>query len=303
MQINRLFGIVYILMNQKMATAKELAAHFEVSNRTILRDIEVLSQAGIPIYTTPGKGGGISILDNFILNKTAISDEEQNQILFALQSLGSAEHMDVADILSRLQTLFDKTDTNWIEVDFSRWGNTKQDKEKFELLKTAVIKKLAISFIYPNSNGETTVRTVYPLKLVFKSKAWYLQAYCKLRQDYRTFKINRILTLEILSESFASQDLEPPPILLFGPFPSGLVHLTLNFTSQSAYRVFDEFDMENILQNSDGSFTVTADLPDDKWLYSFLLSFGTSVQIISPQRIKQNLINEVEKLRKALTET
>lgn len=303
MQINRLFGIVYILMNQKMTTAKELAAHFEVSNRTILRDIEVLSQAGIPIYTTPGKGGGISILDNFILNKTAISDEEQNQILFALQSLGSAEHMDVADILSRLQVLFDKTDTNWIEVDFSRWGNTEQDKEKFELLKNAVIKKLAVSFTYPNSNGETTARTVYPLKMVFKSKAWYLQAYCKLRQDYRTFKINRILSLKLLPESFAEKDLVPPPILLFGPFPSGLVHLTLNFSSHAAYRVYDEFDADSIKTNSDGSFTVTADLPDDSWLYSFLLSFGTSVRIISPQRIKENLIHEVETLKNALTET
>ncbi|PNV59752.1 YafY family transcriptional regulator [Clostridium sp. chh4-2] len=302
MQINRLFEIVYILLNQKMTTAKELADYFEVSRRTILRDIETLSQSGIPVYTTPGKGGGISILDNFILNKAAISDEEQNHILFALQSLGSTEHIEVTDIISKLQVLFDKMDTNWIEVDFSRWGNTKPDKEKFETLKSAIIKKLAVSFTYPNSCGEITARTAYPLKLVFKSKAWYLQAYCCLREDYRTFKINRILSLNVLTDSFAGQDLVPPPVVLYS-LPSGLVHLTLNFSSSAAYRVYDEFDMQNVTQNSDGSYTVTVDLPDDSWLYSFLLSFGSSVKIIEPQFVKENLIKEVEKLKTVLMES
>ena len=102
MQINRLFEIVYILLDKKNITANELAEHFEVSKRTILRDIETLTIAGIPIYTTKGKGGGISILDNFVLNKTAVSEEEQNQILIALQSLASTQHMDTDGIISRL---------------------------------------------------------------------------------------------------------------------------------------------------------------------------------------------------------
>lgn len=303
MQINRLFEIVYILLNQKMTTAKELAEHFEVSSRTILRDIETLSQAGIPIYTTPGKGGGISILDNFILNKTAISDEEQNHILFALQSLGSAEHMEISNVLSKLRLLFDKTDTNWIEVDFSRWGNTVPDKEKFELLKHAIIKKQVISFTYPNSYGEITDRTACPLKLVFKSKAWYLQAYCRLREDYRTFKINRILSLAVLPDSFAGQELTPPPIVLYGSSLSGLVHLTLNFSRHAAYRVYDEFDMQSVTQNKDGTFTVTVDLPDDNWLYGFLLSFGSSVHVIEPESVKDRLRKEVESLKTFLTKT
>lgn len=171
MQINRLFEIVYILLDKKNITANELAEHFEVSKRTILRDIETLTIAGIPIYTTKGKGGGISILDNFVLNKTAVSEEEQNQILIALQSLASTQHMDTDGIISRLGALFRKTDTSWIEVDFSRWGSTNPDKEKFEMIKRAVINKLPLSFSYPGSNGELTSRTVYPLKLVFKSSA------------------------------------------------------------------------------------------------------------------------------------
>lgn len=300
MKINRLFEIVYILLNKKQVTTTELAAHFEVSRRTILRDIEILSQAGIPIYTVQGKGGGVSILDHFVLNKTTVSDEEQNQILFALQSLASTEQMEVRDICSRLQVLFDKTDTNWIEVDFSRWGNQKTDKEKFELLKRAVIGKQEVSFLYSSSDGKTAVRTVCPLKLVFKSKEWYLQAYCLLKEGYRTFKINRMSSIENLEISFAHREFSPPPI--DGPegdkFTS--VHLKLKFSCKAAYRVYDEFDPENIVRNDDGSFFAELEMPDGRWLYGYLLSFGTSVQVIEPRRVRENLLAEVENIRKSL---
>jgi len=298
MQISRLFGIVYLLLDKKSMTANELAAHFEVSKRTILRDIETLSAAGIPIYTSQGKGGGISILDNFVLNKTTISDEEQNQILFALQSFSSIQQINTADILSKLSALFGKTDTNWIEVDFSRWGNAEPDNEKFEMLKTAIIKKQALSFSYSSTYGETTSRTVYPLKLVFKTKAWYLQAYCLLKSDYRTFKINRISSTKVTTDSFAGQDFSPPPIEPTDSVPPALVHLKLRFAPSVAYRVYDEFDTKYITNNDDGSFTVSADLPNDYWLYGFLLSFGTSVQVITPEDVRIALLEQIDEMKK-----
>lgn len=299
MQINRLFEIVYILLDKKSVTANELAAHFEVSKRTVLRDIETLTIAGVPIYTTKGKGGGISILDNFILNKTAVTEEEQNQILIALQSLGAAKNMEVNNILSKLAALFQKTDTKWIEVDFSRWGNTQPDKEKFELLKNAVIEKLPVSFTYPSSYGEITERTIYPLKLIFKSKAWYVQAYCLSRQDYRTFKISRMLEIEVLTESFYKQQFKPPAIEEEESVPESLIHLELLFSCESAFRVYDEFDANNIHKNEDGSFTVMIDLPNDYWLYGFLLSFGTAVKVIEPQQVQDNLLNQIEEIIKS----
>lgn len=298
MQINRLFEIIYILLDKKSVTANELAEHFEVSKRTILRDIETLSIAGIPIYTSKGKGGGISILDNFVLNKTTISDDEQNQILIALQSLASTQHIDTDSILSKLSSLFQKTETSWIEVDFSRWGNTSQDSKKFDLLKNAIIKKLPVSFFYPSSYGETTSRTVYPLKLVFKSKAWYIQAYCLSKKDYRTFKVNRILQAEILPESFAGRDYTPPPIDTDQYQSPSLVSLNLLFSSEAAYRVYDEFDTCNVHKNNDGTFTVTIDMPNDYWLYGFLLSFGTAVRVIEPQSVKEILLSQIYALEK-----
>ena len=234
MQINRLFEIVYILLEKKSITANELAARFEVSKRTILRDIGTLSGAGIPIYTTKGKGGGISILDNFVLNKTTISDEEQSQILMALQGLTSTQNVESGGILSKLGALFEKTDTNWIEVDFSRWGNVGSDKEKFEMLKKAIIKKQPVIFQYPGYYGVVNERTVYPLKLAFKSKAWYVQAYCLLKDDYRLFKINRILQMEVLPGSFADKEFLPPPIDPDYPESTELISLELIFSSEVA---------------------------------------------------------------------
>lgn len=297
MQINRLFEIVYILLAKKQTTASELAAHFEVSKRTILRDIDTLTIAGIPIYTTRGKGGGIAILDNFVLNKTTISDEEQNQILFALQSLAATQELDPSNIIARLSALFEKTETNWIEVDFSRWGNTKPDKDKFELLKNAVIKKQALTFTYPSSYGKTTRRTIYPLKLVFKAQAWYVQAYCLTKEDYRTFKVNRMLELKSLPDSFAGRALAPPPIDPETP-SDALVQLKLLFTAATAYRVYDEFDSQDVQKNADGTFTVTRTLPNDSWLYGFLLSFGAQVRVIEPTSVKECLLAQIAAIKK-----
>jgi predicted DNA-binding transcriptional regulator YafY len=298
LQINRLFEIVYILLNKKSTTANELAEHFEVSKRTILRNIDTLSAAGIPVYTSQGKGGGISILDNFVLNKTAISDEEQTQILLALQSMTATQYVNGDELLSKLGALFGKADTDWIEVDFSRFGNTQPDKERFEMLKQAILGRQVISFSYPSSYGETTNRTAYPLKLIFKSKAWYLQAFCLLRNDYRTFKINRMLSMAITSGSFNRQDYTPPPVESSADHIAPiLAHLRLQFAPYVAYRVYDEFDTRDVTENEDGSFTVAVDLPDDYWLYGFLLSFGIAVRVIEPASIREALLAQATEIK------
>jgi len=135
MQINRLFEIVYLLMNKKQITANELASHFEVSRRTILRDIDTLTTAGIPIYTTQGKGGGIFIQDTFVLNKAFISEDEQKQILFSLQSMSATGLIETGRILGRLRSLFGNPSKEWIEVDFSPEDAKKQCNEGIPNLK------------------------------------------------------------------------------------------------------------------------------------------------------------------------
>ncbi|SHO52376.1 helix-turn-helix transcriptional regulator [Anaerocolumna xylanovorans] len=154
MQVNRLFEIIYILLSKKSITAKELAERFEVSVRTIYRDIDTLSSAGIPIYASQGKGGGISLLDDYVLDKSVLSEREQNEILYALQSLSITQAPETDKVLAKLSSLFNKSKTSWIEIDFSPWGSDENRTYQFTIIKDAILSHRIIEFNYFSSSGE-----------------------------------------------------------------------------------------------------------------------------------------------------
>ena len=296
MQINRLFEIVYLLMNQKRITANELALHFEVSKRTILRDIDTLTGAGIPIYTTQGRGGGIFIQDNFVLNKTIISEDEQKQILFSLQSMAATELIETDQVLGRLRSFFASPNKEWVEVDFSRWGHSAADNTKFELLKHAIMNELAVSFDYLSAYGESKGCQVYPLKLSFKSKAWYLQSFCLTEQDYRVFKFTRISNMVALEQSFHSGDYEVPKIEPAGePSAPDLVVVRLLVSSHAKFRIYDEFAESDITVNEDGSFTLC--MTQGQWIHDYILSYGTAVEVLEPQHIRNEMLIRIETIK------
>lgn len=141
MQESRLFKIVYYLLANGKATAPELATQFEVSIRTIYRDIDSLSSAGIPIYATQGKGGGISILEDFTINKSLFSSQEREQILMALQGILTATGKNTDALLAKLSGLFQVKSENWIEVDFTDWVHGKLEQDVFNLIKEAIFKE------------------------------------------------------------------------------------------------------------------------------------------------------------------
>lgn len=202
MQESRLFRIVYYLLENGKATAPELAQKFEVSIRTIYRDIDAISSAGIPIYAAQGKGGGISILSDYTLEKSFFSEQEREQILMALQGIMATTGKTSDELLTKLSGLFQMKFTKWIEVDFSDWVQGKPQQNTFVLIKNAIFQKKVISFCYFNSKGNNSKRNALPICLVFKSKDWYLYAFCLLRNDYRFFKLTRIRQVEMLSDTF-----------------------------------------------------------------------------------------------------
>ena len=203
MKINRLFEIIYILIEKESITAKEWAEKFEVSTRTIYRDVEILSSVGIPIYMTKGRGGGISLLPNYILDKTVLTDKERENIL---SSLRAVQTVDIADsnskqeLIQKFSSLFGNSYIDWIEVDFSSWHDYKDQSNIFQIIKSAIFNKKKIKFEYSNSKGEQTYRKVEPLKLCSKGGSWYLYGYCDKRCDYRFFKLMRMKDLTILNE-------------------------------------------------------------------------------------------------------
>lgn len=289
MQISRLFQIIYILLDKKSVTAGELAEHFEVSVRTIYRDIDALSQAGIPIYASQGKGGGITLLDNFVLDKSLLSEKEQDKILLALQSLSAVQYPELDDVLSKLNSLFKKSNINWIEVDFSNWGNDKNQKEIFSLLKDAILEHQVITFSYFNVNGEKSCRKVEPFKLLFKDKAWYLQGYCLQKMACRTFKISRMSYIYITEESCTHQNSQELTTKSPDETDNKQVKLTLKISPDGAYRVYDDFSEENIIKNKDDSYTVIVSMPDGEWIYNYLFSFGTMLEVIEPESVRKEI--------------
>ena len=183
MQGSRLFKIIYYLLNKGQATASELSEKFEVSVRTIYRDIDALSEAGIPVYTGAGRSGGIRLLGDFVLDRAVLSEEEKKEVLSALSSLSVTGNYFEKAALEKLSALFQSSSEDWYEVDFSRWGNKGFDNKKFELLKSAVIHRKSVKIHYAGSSGAAGERIVQPCKLAYKSKAWYLKAFCTEKQD------------------------------------------------------------------------------------------------------------------------
>lgn len=289
MQESRLFKIMYHLIDKGHATAPELAAIFEVSVRTIYRDIDALSGAGIPIYAETGRNGGIRLMDGFVLNKAALSKEERQEILNAMQSISIMPNTN-KQTLQKLSALFHLNAENWLEVDFSRWGNQAYDNKKFALLKSAIIHSQSIKIHYASSYETISERIVNPFKLVYKAKAWYLRAFCTEKQDWRTFKLTRILDLEILNNTFPHRN-DPG---LTDQVEGEYHQITLRFPKEMAYRVYDEFDHTLIQRQENGDFIVAAKMPEDAWLISFLLSFGTQVEILSPVHLKQILADQAK---------
>ena len=205
----RLFEMVYLLLEKGKLPAAELARHFEVSVRTIYRDVDALSAAGVPIYAATGRNGGVTLMDHYVLNRAALSDEEQGSLLTALRSLSATPGLGDQETLSKLSALFRREEPDWLEVDLSHWGDSTESNNKFQTLRESILSHKIIAFTYVSSYGQTTSRQVLPVKLVFKGRAWYLQGFCLERQAYRTFRISRILKLTVTSRTMASP-IEPP---------------------------------------------------------------------------------------------
>jgi predicted DNA-binding transcriptional regulator YafY len=278
-------------MNKKNTTAKELCEHFEVSQRTIYRDIDTLCQAGIPIYTSKGKGGGISLMENFVLNKSVLSEEEQKEILSALNGFQAATNTDTNQVLSKLNALFGDKQANWIEVDFSNWNRNDGEKLKFNQLKDAILNRSVVSFKYYNSTSQVSQRTVEPYKLIFRGQAWYLYGYCRDKKAFRCFKTTRIRELILQKEHYTNPPRNAPKKMEAPALPSlPTIEVKLRIDGKLGYRIYDEFPIEAITQCPDGSFLIQTDMNSGSWLYGYLMSYEDHIEVIEPIELREKLV-------------
>lgn len=294
MKINRVFEILYILLNREKISSKELAEKFEVSVRTIYRDIEVISGAGIPICMTQGRNGGISLLENFTLDKQVLTESEKNDMLIAIQSLNSFNKESVKSIFSKLSSLFGENQRDYIKIDYSGWENTIE--KQFELSKEAILLNKRLSFNYISTKGEKTYREVEPYVLWFKSKAWYLKCFCLEKNEIRLFRLSRITNIRILNENINLAKLDESILIEEKKqVQYEKIKIKLKIDSSQEYRVKDDFLEQDISYDNDKNLIVTLNFPENEWLYGYILSYGSFATVIEPEYIVENIKKRLQK--------
>ena len=294
MKDNRLFRILYYILEKEKVTANELADKFEVSVRTIYRDIDSISSVGVPIFTTQGKGGGIKIDNEYILNKSLFDANEKEQIIAALQGLEKTNKVYKSELITKLSALFKIKNSNWIEIDFTSWGSNNTYQDLFNTLKIAIINKNIISFSYNSSKAEKINRRVKPIRLLFKEQDWYLYAFCLLRNDFRYFKLSRMKDLEVLATNY--EDNFENIVLKREIKYENTVNIKLKFNKSVAFRVYDEF--KAIVEDKKGNLYVEMKIPNNYKLYNYIFSFGANVEILEPKEIRNQFKNMINKIAK-----
>jgi predicted DNA-binding transcriptional regulator YafY len=294
MQIARLFELLYLLLQKKSCTAGELSERLEVSVRTIYRDIETLSAAGIPVYAARGKGGGIRVMPGFALDKSLLNAKEQKEILAALQGFEAAIG-DKSAVRGKLGAFFRQETPPWITIRFAGWGGK---TDTFDRLRDAILKKRVARLCYHSVGRPSSLREVEPLQLLFIGHVWYLGAFCRLRDDYRIFRLSRIGVVEALEEAFERElPHEVAREWAWPREPREMMTVRLKIKASSAFRILDDFDPERVTELGDGSYLAEMTVPHgDDWAVGFILGFGSQARVLEPGWLAEAVRQEAKKI-------
>ncbi|WDV46263.1 YafY family protein [Clostridiaceae bacterium M8S5] len=298
MKIYRLLSIINIMLNKELVTAKYLAEKHEVSIKTIQRDIETLNMAGIPVFSKKGIKGGYGILDSYKFDTKLLSTQEVNLLKSMLDSLSSVYSN------KTLESLWEKLESALItvvnaeyakvKVDITPWNKDEKLQEKIDLILDAIGQYRILSIEYYNSNGECLLREIEPYELVLRHGRWYILSYCLQKKDIRTFKVNRISTMEITNRHFDLRDYKS--IQRDESTMRDGIKKVLRFNKEAYYRVVDIFNVDEVTEITEENVTVVTYLKLDSWLISMILSFGDDVKVIEPEILKKNVKNKIKKM-------
>lgn len=289
MKIDRLIGILSILLQKEMTTAPELAEHFEVSRRTINRDIEALCQAGIPIRTMQGTGGGISIMDGYRMDRTILTSKDMQMILAGLRSLDSVSGNNYySQLMEKLQTGSSEfiSGRDSMLIDLSSWYKGSL-APKIEVIKNAIEDRHIISFIYFAPSGETK-RSIEPYYLVFQWSSWYVWGWCRKRKDFRLFKLNRMDKVKYNEKTFTCREVPMPNLSREKLFPGGIKVKAL-FDSEMKWRLVEEFGPKCFTEQENGKLLYTGDYNNEENLISWILTFGDKVELLEPASVRKKI--------------
>ena len=296
MQIDQLFELVYVLIDKKQVTAKEMAERFGVSTRTIYRWVDALSVSGVPVYTQNGRGGGIAISEQYALDTKVLSEEERLAIVSSVKALNSLSGNPASAVNANIKAAekisgLVAKDTDWLEVDFAPWSPEGSSvRQVFGTLRDCILQKKQVVFDYFSGDGTMERRTVHPWKLFYKGQAWYLQGWCTLRKAERFFKLTRIQNLDMTGRAANITKINKPAHKQNFNYHPELLTIKAKIYPQKISYLLDTFICSEVTPHKDGSVTATFSVPKDDWVYELLLSFGPHMKIISPKPVREKVL-------------
>lgn len=290
MAVDRLLAILTTLMGRGETTAGQLAQRFEVSVKTIYRDIQKLCLAGAPIVTQRGSGGGIKLMEGYALDKSLFTPRERQDLLSALQALAASGQPGAENLLCKISALFQPGErAEWLRIDLSPWGSGLGTENLFNRLRDAILEHRKVAFDYIGSTGARSGRVVEPYQLIYKGGGWYLSAYDPLRSAQRLFKLSRMRGIRPGPECFEPRPFEDIPA--DNPYQGpDSVRLLLRFERRAEFRLPDEFPDEMLARLADGRFLAWPSWRIDDWVYGYLMSYGDMVTVLSPGYVREELI-------------
>lgn len=297
MKLDRMIGILSILLQQEKVTAPYLAEKFEVSRRTINRDIDALCMAGIPLITEPGRSGGVSIMEGYKIDRTLLSAADMQAILAGLRSLdsvsGTNRYAQLMEKLSAGSSTLLAGDTH-ILIDLSSWYKASLSP-KIELLHDAILTAHKVSFSYFAPRGESQ-RTVEPYDLIFQWTSWYLWGWCEKRKDFRLFKLGRMTDLQT-GETFEKR-VAPLPDLSPGRVFPDMYQVKAKIQPKYKWRLIEEYGPDSFTKQPDGTLLFSCGFADKTSVIGWIASFGEGAQLLEPAELRKDVLAFAEGIRK-----
>lgn len=307
MKFERMLAIVMLLLHREKINAKELAEMFEVSIRTIYRDIEAINASGIPIVTTSGVGGGISIMEQYKIDKGIFTTSDITAMLMGLGVIsGTLSGTDNTNAIVKLKSFIPEEQINEMNMkinqvifDLSSWMGSRDSESTLNSIKQALEDNRLLSFTYFGHGGKEKILSIEPHRLVFKGNNWYLQGYSLVKQDFRLFKLRRISGVQVSAEDFLTREAPHP----FSDFTDSMCKkmfpVKLLIEESALDKMLDYCTMDDIMQASDGKLIVNFNFIDDDYGYGILMSFGNQLVCIEPDFVRAEIkkrLNDMMKL-------
>ena len=297
MKYEIMLNILFELLAKKTVSASYLSKKYQVSTRSIYRYLESMELAGVPIYTTRGNNGGISIIDTYRFTSTFMTIKEYEQIISILSGVNQeVPNKTLENAILKLKANikneysgFDIKSGNLI-IDGGPWGDTDGYKSKLKILQTAIDENKKLEIIYHDRTGKITTRVIEPHVIVFKQGLWYTYAYCNLRKTFRFFKTGRIESAKILNETFTRHDLSKMELPLdFWHNAEKTEYVSLEIKSTCLSDVMEWLGIENIEKDKNGKYIANVNLPYDDGLIYKIMSYGDGIKVLSPNNLKEKI--------------